>query len=66
MIREFIKCANRLERIQFLKNTRLEDWSSEELDQVLDIIGLGHLNHGLTAREKFLSIYSNIVNRRVS
>lgn len=66
MIREFIKCANRLERIQFLKNTHLEDWSSEELDQVLDIIGLGHLNHGLTAKEKFLTIYSNIVNRRVA
>lgn len=66
MLREFIKCANRLERIHFLETTKLEDWSSTELDQVLDIIGLGELNHGLTDRQKFLTIYSNIINRRVA
>ena len=66
MLREFIQCANRLERIHFLKSTKPEDWSSTELDQVMDIIGLGELNHGLTDEQKFLTIYSNIVNRRVA
>lgn len=65
MLREFIQCANRLERIHFLEKTKLEDWSSTELDQVMNVIGLGNLNHGLTDQQKFLTIYSNIIDRRV-
>lgn len=39
MLREFIRCASTADRVKMLENTVLDDWTGEELDTILEIMG---------------------------
>lgn len=60
MLRQFIACKTRLERLRFFRNTQASDWESHELDTIMAIMGLEQYNINLTADEKYLNIYSHL------
>ena len=59
MLRKFVNCVSRFQRLALVENSKVEDWSPLELDSVMSIMGLDSLNDGnLTSEQKYLTIYS--------
>lgn len=40
MVRRFTQCKNVNERLEFMLSTKKEDWKANELNTIIDIIGL--------------------------
>lgn len=40
MIREFLECRNTTERVKFLADSTISDWSENDLDTVLNTMGI--------------------------
>lgn len=66
MLREFVKCANTNARLAMLEGTSVKDWTSEELNSVLDIIGFGDISKEISDEDKFQTIWSNLATRTVA
>ncbi len=60
MLRQFIACKTRLERLRFFQSTTAADWESHELDTIMNIMGLGQYNVNLTNEDKYMNIYSHL------
>lgn len=56
MLREFIKCASTADRVKMLENTVLSDWTDEELDTILHIMGAKEECAGLSKEDKVAAI----------
>lgn len=66
MLRAFVACKDRLERLRFFEKTKVTDWATEELDTVMEILGLGHFNVNLTDQLKYMNIYSCLKLRKIA
>ena len=60
MLRKFIACSTRWERLCFFRTTTADDWESRDLDTIMAIMGLDEYNIGLTDEQKYLTIYSHL------
>lgn len=40
MLREFINCRSNEERLAFIKNGNVSDWTEAELNSIMDIVGV--------------------------
>ncbi len=60
MLRQFIACKTRLERLRFFQGTTASDWEVRELDTIMAIMGLDELNVNLTQEQKYLTIFSRL------
>lgn len=65
MIKEFLKCATLNERIEFLTNTVMSDWSVSDLRTVMNILGVESDSQEpgamISAIEKHLADYKHKV-----
>lgn len=66
MLRKFVKCVNTEDRLAMLERTSVKDWTSKELDSVLDIIGFGEISKDISDEDKFQTIWSNLATRKVA
>ncbi len=60
MLRQFIACKTRLERLRFFQGTTASDWDIRDLDTVMAIMGLDQFNKDLTPEQKYMTVYSHL------
>lgn len=69
MIREFLKCCNTTERVKFLTDSTISDWSENDLDTVLNTMGIPSVGLAdkaakLTAIGKHLAAFRHEVEEK--
>lgn len=69
MIKKFLQCSTTRERIELLSSTVLKDWSDQDLDYVIEALGLEKKENEatidkVTRIEKYLADYKHDVEQR--
>lgn len=60
MLREFIKCATVEERINYLKNAEVSNCSEEEINTIMNIVGVQGDYSGASIVDKLGAINSSL------